>query len=629
MITNLSIDVKKDFPNKHVERTQSTPEPQPPAQSEIAYFLQGWFRNCVQGFVNEGYINIRLVSHGHHPKSFYYKLSSQIDLIEKLISYNFSDNIFFSVATRREKSGTKETIQEIVGAHCDVDLKHLSKSKREEVWKKIKEFPLQPTFVINSGGGLHLYLRFREPLPYSEFQMVESLNQRLAIYFGGDPNSTDVSRTMRVVSSRNQKYKDKPTVCILEANVENEFEPEDFDSLLPRLEDDVSLKKPTFDFKLSGSYADADSLIEEAIRVTQEGCRNTVWFQACCQMRDGRVPYEKAWELTAKYTKAVGDKGSHTHTFGDLIAVLKSAYSKEPQDSDFYDINRALREHDRVCKDGESEIGAGFHQVNAINTNSVKASTRGKTAPILNSDSLSSKCSLWTIKIVKRYGKSKRTVNTPTRCHGWHCEKKGCADANGRRWKRLIDFNFGDHGYAVTISEDEIATWLDISEKSNARYFIIWSGELGNHLFLSDIFLKTRTQDSTLVSGENYFSLVDKYLEREPRPLGRKKKVRHSANILYPYKQKQREIEKSYAKSDGLNLSDTITVKYPMPIDELVKAEHEKGGEIVEIGEDFVVMDSPQWLVSNIRAQANGKIVPLFSMVDPLQNGRIIGRRNL
>jgi hypothetical protein len=60
-------------------------------------------------------------------------------------------NIFFGVATRNG-GGKKENILQIPGLWLDADFKNIS----EEVYRaKLKDFPLQPSVQVASGGGEH------------------------------------------------------------------------------------------------------------------------------------------------------------------------------------------------------------------------------------------------------------------------------------------------------------------------------------------------------------------------------------------------------------------------------------------------------------------------------------------
>jgi putative DNA primase/helicase len=123
---------------------------------------------------------------------------SEIDSIPAILEANRSQNIYFGVATRIKGNGTKSGILQIPGLWVDIDSKDLIEGKIREIQKLIRDFPLKPSFVINSGGGLHLYFLLKEPATKEDIPRVENLLRRLAHYFNGDMASTDASRILRV-----------------------------------------------------------------------------------------------------------------------------------------------------------------------------------------------------------------------------------------------------------------------------------------------------------------------------------------------------------------------------------------------------------------------------------------------
>jgi hypothetical protein len=68
-------------------------------------------------------------------------------------------NLYFAVATRNGR-GRKEHIVQIPALWCDIDFKDTPK---EEADKRVREFPLRPSLVVNSGGGFHAYWGLKEP----------------------------------------------------------------------------------------------------------------------------------------------------------------------------------------------------------------------------------------------------------------------------------------------------------------------------------------------------------------------------------------------------------------------------------------------------------------------------------
>lgn len=137
--------------------------------------------------------------------------------------------IFFGVATRLNGSyrGRREDLAELPGLWVDIDCYKLGITK-EEALTALRGCPLPPTVVIDSGGGLHAYWLFREPLdvryrpevgrPDTVKEDIDSTLKQLAGVFAGDTNTCDITRILRLVGSHNSKTDELRPVTILEAS---------------------------------------------------------------------------------------------------------------------------------------------------------------------------------------------------------------------------------------------------------------------------------------------------------------------------------------------------------------------------------------------------------------------------
>lgn len=146
-------------------------------------------------------------------------------------------NIFVGVATRDGQGGGKQNIVHSPAVWVDIDYKDTPQNQAERL---VTDFPLPPTMVVESGGGLHLYWRLKEPLERTELTRLESIAKRLAQRLGGDIGATDAARVLRLPATKNFKY-DPPRFVRLQQVSDLEYNPEDFEEILPELE----LPKPT------------------------------------------------------------------------------------------------------------------------------------------------------------------------------------------------------------------------------------------------------------------------------------------------------------------------------------------------------------------------------------------------
>jgi len=146
--------------------------------------------------------------------------------IDAFCAKHANENLYFSIATR-DGGGTKSHIQHIPAAWVDLDFKNIPQPHAD---KLIGECLGQPTFVVESGNGYHVYWKFKEPWGKSNIADHEKLLRQLAVYFSGDLAATDSSRILRLPDSRNFKYKPPRRVKVLFAS-KHEYDLSDFDFL--------------------------------------------------------------------------------------------------------------------------------------------------------------------------------------------------------------------------------------------------------------------------------------------------------------------------------------------------------------------------------------------------------------
>ena len=204
------------------------------AESAIA-FLKSLYQRCEQ---SDGFINLRFIS----PKGGVRNNWIPIDKVEKnlpsILASHRGYNCFFGVALREKGKGKKKSLTRIPSLWIDIDKKHFDEEKKKEFSARFEKFPLKPSFVVTSGGGLHLYWKLRVPASPENVTKIEDLNKRLASYFFADPASCEAARVMRLPGSRNLKYESKPEVEISQkfSNNNRSYTLENLDLKIPPLE---------------------------------------------------------------------------------------------------------------------------------------------------------------------------------------------------------------------------------------------------------------------------------------------------------------------------------------------------------------------------------------------------------
>jgi hypothetical protein len=143
--------------------------------------------------------------------------------------------VYYGTAARAFEGGKKEHVTSIPGAFGDLDFKRYPDGEAG-AWAALAAFPLPPTWVINSGGGLQPYWDFVSPLTgRDQFAAFEPMLKRLAAALNGDPSVAEMARVLRLPGSYNSKpeYGTPRQVTIIRFNPENLYTLADFERLLP------------------------------------------------------------------------------------------------------------------------------------------------------------------------------------------------------------------------------------------------------------------------------------------------------------------------------------------------------------------------------------------------------------
>lgn len=167
--------------------------------------MQTFFEKLFSGFYrgHAGYIELRAwPSSGEKIpyRRFYPNIRSASQAVEALRASPEKLNIFFGVAPRSERGGTKESIHFVTCLWADLDGKRFA--SKADALRSLEGFSLSPSMVIDSGNGYHAYWLLTEPT--SELAKVEAINAGIAQVLGGD-KTHDVSRILRVPGTCNWK----------------------------------------------------------------------------------------------------------------------------------------------------------------------------------------------------------------------------------------------------------------------------------------------------------------------------------------------------------------------------------------------------------------------------------------
>lgn len=172
--------------------------------------MQAFFEKLFSGFYrgHPGFIEIRAWPSAGEKiphRRFYPNIQSASKAVEVLRASPEKLNIFFGVAPRSERAGTKESIRYVCCLWADLDGKRFT--SKQDALKSLDGFALSPSLVIDSGNGYHGYWLLKEPT--AELARVEAINVGIAKALGGD-HTHDVSRILRVPGTSNWKDPSNP-----------------------------------------------------------------------------------------------------------------------------------------------------------------------------------------------------------------------------------------------------------------------------------------------------------------------------------------------------------------------------------------------------------------------------------
>jgi hypothetical protein len=158
----------------------------------------------------DGWIELRALP----GKSRQFVRPGDVNGIQDFVDRNKDQNLYFGVAARKNRSnGRFENCNTLRCFFVDLDFKDFASPAAAR--RQLDQFPLQPSLIVETGGGLHAYWLLERALDlhHPGSGVKESL-RRLAIAVGGDLSAAEPARILRLPGSLNHKY-DPPREVLL------------------------------------------------------------------------------------------------------------------------------------------------------------------------------------------------------------------------------------------------------------------------------------------------------------------------------------------------------------------------------------------------------------------------------
>ncbi|MCK1718312.1 DNA primase family protein [Bradyrhizobium sp. 141] len=147
--------------------------------------------------------------------------------------------MFTCVSTLKENTQkrNKDNCKETNAGHADIDFKGVDLLGEDDargfVLKHLKRLKYQPSAIVFSGNGVHVYYFFKEPVNTQEnIERLEAFYRQLADVMAGDLAVCEVSRVMRLPGSRNSKDGALTEVEIIELHPDRRYDLEELEEWL-------------------------------------------------------------------------------------------------------------------------------------------------------------------------------------------------------------------------------------------------------------------------------------------------------------------------------------------------------------------------------------------------------------
>ncbi len=126
--------------------------------------------------------------------------------ILQFIERNQDQDIYFGVAARKDaSSGRMNNCSTVRAIYVDIDFKDFDSP--DEARNQLDNFSLTPSFLVHSGGGLHVYWLLDTPLNVQhDAAKCRNLLRRTARAVGGDIAAAEPARVLRLPGTLNHKY---------------------------------------------------------------------------------------------------------------------------------------------------------------------------------------------------------------------------------------------------------------------------------------------------------------------------------------------------------------------------------------------------------------------------------------
>jgi RepB DNA-primase N-terminal domain len=137
-----------------------------------------------------------------HRRQFFKSIPEFLKEVDRYVKKPYPLDLYFGVCTRRNNKSTKEDCFRVKTMWVDID-------GTKEIQDRVASLgEIRPDFIVDSGGGMHLYWNLHSPIVLREERwiQVEAVNRSLCNRLSGDIAAIDITRILRIPGTQNFKY---------------------------------------------------------------------------------------------------------------------------------------------------------------------------------------------------------------------------------------------------------------------------------------------------------------------------------------------------------------------------------------------------------------------------------------
>ena len=282
----------------------------------------------VYGTLRDGYLSVTVLGKDGKARTKWFAAGQLDEMAAYAVEAGKTYNTYFGVNPRYKacgeySRGSREDISAVIGTFTDFDIKgeaHKEKNlpeTEEELMAFLMELPKQPTVIVRSGNGYHVYWLFRELFSIrseADRDYAEGILKGWERYIkekafrerGWKFDSvSDLPRMLRAVGTLNHKTSELP-LCEMVSFAEDRFSPSDFDKYASAQSAKKSAgTKETDGFVLMGTGSGRE-LIEKCAflqhcRDEAENLPEPVWYAAITNLAQTADGEEVIHEISSPY----------------------------------------------------------------------------------------------------------------------------------------------------------------------------------------------------------------------------------------------------------------------------------------------------------------------------------------